>query len=267
MTKKYGNEVLYIKRKGKFRRFFKRLFYVVFTITIAVLFGGMFSSIGDSSLGIHILGQRDRVKISAKTYYALNMGTYANLDDAKSTANVVIQAGGGGYIWKTGQNYVVLGSIYLNEKDCNKVVENIAEQYKASVYKIKLPKCNFVVEDITRNERKTIQKSVEYCNEIFESLYEISIDYDTGKISNIAVGAKVNSLKSQVSSKKSEIYNLYTKYNVACLNSIHSTYLAIEDVMDLLINQMLTVENNQHLVKYAFMEIMDNCYKLRNNLR
>ena len=267
ITKKYGKEVMYIKKRGKFRKKLKILFYIIFITTISLAFGNVFASVSEGTLGSHILGQRDKVKVSAITYYGLNMGSYSNLDDAKITSNVVIQAGGGGYIWQAEEQYIVLGSVYKKEKDCNTVVENIAENYKASVYKIKLKKCKFVVEDIARGERSEIENIVEFCNETYERLYDLSIDYDTGKISNIAVSASVNSLKSEVGGKKTQIFNLYTKYNSNKLKLIHDTYITIEDTLELLINQMLTVENNQHLVKYAFMEVLCNCYKLRNNLQ
>lgn len=267
MTKKYGKEIMYIKKKGKFRKKIKIFFYVIFVTITSLCFGNIFASVSEGTLGSHILGQRDKVKVSGTIYYGLNMGTYLNIDDAKSTSNVVIQAGGGGFIWQDGDNYIVLGSVYKNEKDCTTVIENIAQQYKASVYEIKLKKCKFVVQDITRSERNLIGESVEFCNEVYEKLYDLSIDYDTGKLSNIAVSASVNSLKSEVSGKKVEVFNLCTKYNHKSLNDILTTYVAIEDILELLVNQMLTVENNQHLVRYAFMEVLCNCNKLRNNLQ
>ncbi len=267
MTKKYGKEVMYIKKKGKFRKKIKVIFYLVFVSIVAVSFGSVFASVSDGTLGAHILGQRDKVKVGGITYYGLNMGEYDNIDDAKQTANVVIQAGGGGYVWNSENKYIVLGSVYKTEKDCTTVVDNISKQYKASVYEIKLKKCKFVVEDITRGERKDIEDAVEFCNKVYERLYDLSIDYDTGKLSNIAVSASANTMKSEVATFKSNIFNLYTKYNNKNLNHIHNTFLFIEDTLELLVNQMLTVENNQHLVKYAFMEVLDSCYKLRNYLQ
>lgn len=267
MTKKYGSDVIYIKRKGGAKTKLRRLFYVVFVLIVAVSFGQVFASVSTGGLNLHILGQRDKVKVKKDVYYGIKMGEYDNIDDAKTTANIVSQAGGAGYVWVDGNKYVVLGSVYLNEVDCEKVVQNMSENYKASVYKITLKKCKFVIEDISKKEQSTISNLVKYTNQVFEQLYDISIDYDTGNISNIAVSAKSNALKSKVMNYKNQTDLLNIKYNNENLQNIYNAFQSIENILELLVNEMLTTENNLNLVKYAFVDILRVSFDLRNCLK
>lgn len=267
MTKKYDG-VKYIKRKRPFAIKFRRLFYCIFVLVVAVAFGQVFASASTGSLNLHVLGQRDKVKVGKTTYYALDMGHYDNVNDAKTTANIVSQAGGAGFVWKESETkYVVIGSVYPNESDCEKVVQNLSENYKAGVYKITLKKCKFVIEDISKKEQLTIRDIIEFCSGVYEELYNISLDYDTGNISNIAVGAKANSLKSKVMNYKNQIDLLNIKYSSNNLQNIFDTLQYIENSLDLLVNQMLTTENNLNLVKYAFVDILRASFNLRNSLK
>ncbi len=267
MTKKYDG-VKYIKRKRPFATIFRRLFYVVFVLVVAVSFGRVFAGVSTGDISLHILGQRDKVKVGKTTYYALDMGHYDNIEDAKTTANIVSQAGGAGFVWcESETSYVVIGSVYQNESDCEKVIQNLSESYKASAYKITLKKCKFVIEDISKKEQLSIRDTIEFCSDVYESLQTISLDYDTGNISNIAVGAKANSLKSKVMNYKNQIDLLNIKYNSDNLQKIYDTLQYIENTLDLLTNQMLTTENNLNLVKYAFVDILRASFDLRNDLK
>lgn len=268
MTKKYGGNVRYIKRKRPFATKIRRLFYIAFIVIVAVLFGRVFASVSTGTLSLHVLGQRDKVKVSKTTYYALDMGHYDNMDDAKTTANIVSQAGGAGFVWcESETRYVVIGSVYQNESDCEKVVQNLSENYKASVYKITLKKCKFVIEDISKKEQLLIRDIIEFCNKVYEDLQSVSLDYDMGNISNIAVGSKANSLKSKVMNYKNQIDLLNIKYRNDNLQKTYDTLQYIENVLDLLTNQMLTTENNLNLVKYAFVDILRASFDLRNDLK
>lgn len=267
MTKKYGNDVKYIKRRGRISKTLRRLFYFVFVLVVAISFGQIFAGAMVGNLNLHIFGQRDKVKVKKEIYYGIKMGEYTDLNDAKNTANIVSQAGGGGYVWQDGSKYVVLGSVYLNEVDCEKVVNNLSENFKASLYDITLKKCKFTIEDISKKEQLKIKDIVEFCNLTFEELYKISIDYDTGNISNIAVSAKSNSLKSKVIANKNQIDLLNIKYNSENLTLIYNALQSIEDILELLTNQMLTTENNLNLVKYAFIDILRVSFDLRNGLK
>lgn len=267
MTKKYGG-VKYIKTKRPFATKIRRLFYIVFVVIVAISFGKVFASISSGDISLHVLGQRDKVKVSKSIYYALDMGHYDNIDDAKTTANIVSQAGGAGYVWcESETRYVVIGSVYQSESDCEKVIHNLSENYKASVYKIILKKCKFVIEDISKKEQLSIRDIIEFCSQVYEHLQEISLDYDTGNISNIAVGAKANSLKSDVMNYKNQIDLLNIKYKSDNLQNVYNTLQYIENALDLLVNQMLTTENNLNLVKYAFVDILRASFELRNNLK
>lgn len=267
MPKKYGTDVSVIKHKHAFVRKLRVILCTIVVVAMAASLGWAVASANNGGLSMHILGQHDKVKVGKTTYYGLNMGQYTDQADAKMTANVVSQAGGAGYVWGVDEEYIVLGAVYLNQSDCEKVINNLSENYKASIHKITLKKCKFTIENISKKEQITIRKNVEFCSEVFENLYQISMEYDTGNISNIAVSARANSLKSKVVSAKNQISLLNYTYNNVNLTQIYSTLTAIENVLDLLTNQMLTTENNLNLVKYAYADVLRASFELRNTLK
>lgn len=231
MSKKnrYYSDIKIIK--GKRSRFFKIL-GVLFFCCLFVWFSYSISLILGKTINI----SGGLFKSGVKYYYALEFGKFQKLGDAQECAKNVVAIEGAGFVFEKENNYYVLGSLYLNEKDANNVINSNKTNEDIKIYKIGVDFNDFANDSNISNEIAIV----------IEDLYQNIIDYELGKLNHIGLASKINELDAECCVIKNKAKE------DKCLNQL----IKCEKVLNNLTSVVLNNEMVSSSIKYALIEIV-----------
>ena len=137
----YYDDVKVLKRSTKkrfisFLKFFLFVGVVAFSIWVATCLS---SAITVGNLGAYIIYGDTQLKLTAGNMYAIVLGEYETSEEAESVGFGASIQGAGGFVWHDGKYYVV-GSVYNNLADAEKVKENLKDtKYNVQIKEIGFP--------------------------------------------------------------------------------------------------------------------------------
>ncbi len=184
--------------------------------------------------------------ISSKTFYALSNGSFSSKDKAIERAGKVSAIGGAGYVYRSGDFYVFL-SMYSSQIDANSVKDKLKEDgVEAKIVNINIPKLNLKFSDKDKNLSTLAKEFLK----AFDYLYEMSINYDSGKVSYESC---IISLKSKVAELE------YAKaLNPTTMEGIKVKQKALKMIE--LLKNLSQVPKNEYAfnsgIKYTYFEIV-----------
>ena len=265
MSKTYVNGVKLIKRPNKF---FKKLWKLVVFIVICVVvfFGGIgLSSLITNNSFSWTIGEK--ISLKGINYYAIHFGEFDNKQEAIDCSVWTASSGGAAYIYE-GNTYIVLGQIYANIDDANKVVENFNQDltYEPAIKQFKTKKQSFSVKNISKKDKRKIIDNINLISDTVNKLLIISNNLDKSLCSNVSASSEVNSLKSDVKIAKMELTSLNIDYNSGNILKIINLMIVLEDSLDVCTTKLLNSENYSNACKYCACELFFNFYDFCNGI-
>ena len=243
MTKKYS--------KHSYRAGYKSNTSFVFLVVLFSIFVFVAFNIADifSSLIMNkgSIFYNNKYYISAKTYYAVSLGGYQSLDEAKLNASQVALKGGAGYIHQSGDYYVIL-SLYKSRIDADSVVEKLKsnDAVNAIIVNVNIPQLTV---NFSNNEALLEDMCKEFLD-CYEFLYDLSIKFDSAIIQ---YENALQEIKNRV--------NGYKKYEE--LNCTSWEAISIKENFKQLVqrlNSLIITQNDNYLfnsrLKYTYLQIV-----------
>ncbi|MBQ8522845.1 MAG: SPOR domain-containing protein, partial [Clostridia bacterium] len=186
--------------------------------SIAVLVCGLLLAISVCNLvsfaffsnGISFVSGKGR---NANNFYAVEVDSFDNYDDAYNFATELQTKGGAGYITYN-KKYKVLSSLYLTYDNAKSVADNIKGEYSsACVYEIVLPDIS-VPDDITKEQQNAITTSFAVTKSAIATMTNIYLGVDKGEIKDSTAQTMLYTLyddcASQVDSIRTAFHSLDT---------------------------------------------------------
>ena len=196
---------------------------------IAVLICGLLLAISVCNLFSFVFFSNGISLVSGKSsntnnFYAVEVDSFDNYNDAYKFATQLQSKGGAGYITYN-KKYKVLSSLYLTYSDAKSVADNIKNEYSnACVYEIDLPDIS-VPDDISNEQQKAITTSFAVTKSAISTMTNIYLGIDKGDIKD--------------SSASTMIYTLYDDC-ISQINSINSAFHSLDTATYLKYKMYLT---------------------------
>ncbi len=132
--------------------------------------------------------------LSPRTYYYVYVLTDAqNATEAETKANEYRVRGGAGLVLERDSSFIVVLSLYLTEHDARTVVNQLKEQEILAEYEsISTPPLN--THKLASDEREVASNIYSHYKQTIDSLYSLSIDLDTSKITESSALVRVSQL-------------------------------------------------------------------------
>ena len=192
-------------------------------------------------------------------FYAVQVATFDDYDDAYTFAIQLQNKGGAGYITYN-KEYKVLASMYLTYNDAKSVAENMKDEYnQARVYEIVLPDIT-MPDDLTKEQEKAITNSFAITKSTLATMSNIYLGLDKGEIKDSTARTMMSSLYDdsidQVDSIRTSFHSLDTAKHLK-----HRMYLTnfasnIADICNISVSGMeLSQIIKYKQIKCAFLYI------------
>lgn len=162
-------------------------------------------------------------------YYAVQTGMYTDRKTAELYAENIRKRGGAGYVLYDGV-YRVVASVYTKAVQARTVAERMGEAgVDATVFSFSLqPVSDSSLSATDRNTLVTVSEYTTYC---YETLYDLSIQIDTGTLTDSELQAKLTALKSFLEQNKAKVDKIEFSTPAYSLSSaISASIQIIKDV-------------------------------------
>lgn len=224
------------------------------------------SALTVGNLGAFVVFGDTKIKIKAKTYYAVTLGEY---DDRLKAEQVALGAniqGAGGYIWED-DKYWVIGNVYSSMSDAEKVKENLKEsKYSVDIKEITTQNLNLNMDMYEQENMNTINSAFEIFDSIYDSLYDYSVRFDKGEITNLAVSSGLSELKGKVKGIIIDVQNLLIKGD-SVLSRVQSSLVMSDELLDQTIIKTMDNSGTNYSLKYSVASIVRIRYELFSKLK
>lgn len=167
----------------------------------------------------------DTLKTEKAELYALCTGSYETFEEAQENAS-------GNYIFKTDDGFNVLTKIKTNKEDAEKLLEDSG----GAVITLTLEKVSIKITG-TQAQKDTLSACFSLMTESLKNLPDLEEKLVSGKMTQLQVLSKINTLKSDFSKGISRLDDL---------NSKNHTVTVIKDML-MLASNLLEEINNENL--------------------
>lgn len=220
------------------------------------------SALTVGNLGAFVVFGDTRIKVNAKSFYAITLGEYDDRLKAEQVALGSNIQGAGGYIWEEDNTYWVVGNIYSTQSDAEKVKENLKEsKYSIAIKEISMPKININMDMYKNEDMNTINSAFEIIDKIYSVLYDYSVRFDKGEITNLAVSSGISELKGIVKSIIIDVQNLMNKGD-STLKEVQSALVKCDELLDQTIIKTIDNSGTNYSLKYSIACLVRIRYEL-----
>lgn len=157
---------------------------IIFLLTIIVVAMSTFvlSDIAVKGQLITVFGQKIDEKNVERTYYFLCLDTSKDMLDARSISASIRLQGGAGYVVKNGDEYAIVGNIFVDKEDADKVSD---KNNNSSVLAVKIAK--FGYKRVDKTVQTLVENVKEYGLKVLDSLIDIQTRYMDGTLGKTEV--------------------------------------------------------------------------------
>lgn len=182
------------------------------------------------------------------SYYCVQTGMYSDLKTAELYAENVKSRGGAGYVYYDGM-YRVVASVYTGALQAKTVAEKMEHVgVDSTVFSIThSPFSDNSLSAQTRDELNSLSTYADYC---YQTLYNLSNELDTGKISNSDILSSLNALTTYLENSKAKADEIEFSTTASALSS------KIKGAIEIIKNVSQTV--NSSSLRYAYCSIIFN---------
>ena len=268
MLKYNDTKYIKLKKKNGVKNFFLLLFCLAMFGSV-VYFSGVFSGVLKVANFSFLFGDK-KISVNEHSYYAVTMGKYETEQEAQAVASGVSIMGAGAYVWLNDDYYYVIGNVYDNKTDAEKVLTNVSgNNYNVEIKEIKFNKISFDNENFTKEQKQVILESINNISDVYKKCYNYSIKFDQGEIVSTVVSSELNTLKGDTTiwASKLDAINSVAVTNETLL--IKNAYLSISQELDAVVLKVINGSSANKDLKYlttSIAIIKFNMFNSINNL-
>ena len=264
----YYSDIKILKKplNKKVKRVFK--FFLFLLVCVSCFFGARYFSkvLTVGNLGALIVYGDTTYKCKPKKYYAISLGKYDNFAKAEEVALGSTIQGAGGFVWQENNDFYVLGNVYNNEQDALSVLENLKDaKYDTSIKTIELREVKLDFSMYDNSDMMTIKKGFDILNEVYSKLYQYSIDFDKGEVTNLAVSSYISELRGDVKGIIIDIQNLINKSS-SKLTIIQTALIKLDELLDQTIIKVIDNTSTNYSLKYSICSVVKFQFDMVNEL-
>lgn len=265
----YYSDVKIFKKplKTRVKNFFRFLMVVVVIMLCFLSARFLSSALTVGNLGALIVYGDTTLKVSESGYYAISMGVYSDELEAEKVALGTNIQGAGGYVWQNGGEYHVIGNVYSNFSDAEKVIENLKDtKYNITIMQINFPKLSLDFGMYDNSDMGTIKKAFDILDEVYSALYDYSIRFDKGEITHLAVSSGLSELRGEVKSIIVSVQNLINKQS-SDLKKVQNALIKLDELLDQSIIKTIDNTATNYSLKYSIISCVRIKYDLFEELK
>lgn len=145
---------------------------LIMLFLIVINFADIFSSLITHKGSLFTV---NKIETASYSVYGVSIKDYDNEEDATKFANSVSQKGGAGYIYHSGE-YFVLGNVYQSLNEATEIKENLLELgYNSRIVNIKV---DATCKTYRGNNMKVLLACLNWFRNCYNSLYEEGLNFD-----------------------------------------------------------------------------------------
>ncbi len=193
-----------------------------------------------------------------KKFYCIVMSSLQNYSEAVVLSEQIKNQGGAGYILNKDNSYMVLASAYELQEDALKVKNNLS----SSQINVEILELNFkpltIKINLNTNQITELKKSINLFVNQYKNLYDLSINYDSAKITTQELFTNINNNIETCQNNK-ESFNLAFK----TVDDYSIVYVKI--YLNNIISVLKSIQNTEKLsseLKYAYFQILNTYLEL-----
>lgn len=264
---RYYDDVKIIKKPFK-KRFLRvvSFFCIVVVFSLCIVVSNYFSSaISVSGVFSSLVYGGEKIKIKEKKYYAVVLGSYDDIEEAKKVALGSTIQGASGYVWSDDKHYVI-GSVYYTKEDGNKVIENLKDSnYEVSLKEIVVSEINMHFDDYENKDVRKIENALNFLRDTISQIYEYSISFDKSEINNLAVSSNLSNVRGEIKVLISEMQFLLNTQNDN-LQKIQNTLIKTDQLLNEVILKTIDNTSTGYVLKNTIASLVRFEYELYGEL-
>lgn len=175
------------------------------------------------------------IEIDAQEYYFVQLGVFANENNAKTCAESVAQRGGAGVVSNADGNYRVYAMCYKSGEDAKTVVTQLKGEGYSAVLKCISSKGLSINISAGKNTVKNIKEAFEGMVSVNRELENIIYKFDKKEIDRTAAKNELRALLGKIEQYKN-IFSTYSEQNKVFEDAnalCDKTYTDISDILKL----------------------------------
>lgn len=261
----YREDVKIIKKsfKQKFKTFAIFLSIVLVGYGCFCIASYLSAALTVGNLGSLIVYGDTKLKLDKSIMYAVMLGSYSDKDEASKVALGATIQGASGYVWEDGDYYVV-GNIYTSKDDAVKVVENLKEsKYKVSIKEINFPKLIFDFDMYSNSDMGVVKKAISTFDDIYDFLYNYSIKFDKGEVTNLAVSSALSEVRGELKALIVKVQKLINQHD-SVLTNVQSALIKCDELLDQTIIKTIDNSSTNYSLKYSIASVVRIKFQLYN---
>lgn len=225
-------------RKMHFLSKFFTIFTAVVVICLTLNLADLFSSL--ITVGGFTFTNNDIV-LSKYNLYAVCTNSAETQVQATEHANICQIQGGAGYNYMYDSKYYTIASIYENESDANKVLQNLKKTIQtACIVQIYINPIS-LSSNLSSEERTNLENALNIFKNTYKELYDISVSLDTSVTNEVNAKLQINALGSKISTIST---NFTTLFNTQMTNNFLTIKLKLAELSSNL-NELISSSSSQ----------------------
>lgn len=187
------------------------------------------------------------IDVESQYVYAISMAKGQDKDSVAAQASSLQSQNGAGYVYKSGDDFHLLASLYENKTDAEKVKKKLEEtNISCEILSIEIPPQKV---EGSFNQKNVIVEVLKTPFEIFRQLYDVAVSLDTNLVNETTAKLNCNTIYSNFVATKSNFQTLCGN-----LKEIATKLENIENALKNLINE--TAGNFSSLIKLTYCKIL-----------
>lgn len=246
---KQKSKIIYSNMK-KFPYF--ATFSVVLALLTCVSIGYLLSTFIVSA---NLFQVAQKVESGQNTYYLLSVYSAESLEEAENEVENFSDTNFGLYIYKNENSYHIIASCYKNNNDAELVKSNLKTNgIEAEI--LKLTKPSIILEgNFSESEENVLKESLAVADNVFQSLYDITVSLDTGVTDEVTAKLKINEVYSNFLTKKNNFETLFKVNTNSDIANMRTSFTKIDEILLDLTNS--TQDHNLSAqIKYSIAKLI-----------
>ncbi|MGN1227967.1 MAG: SPOR domain-containing protein [Christensenellales bacterium] len=257
----YGVAYKFKKSKipfGKKRKLLFPFMFIFLFIAICAMGSGLVSGIVNVSSN----NQSEALKLQSINYYAVNTGSFSSVELASDVASRIKQLGGAGYVYNHNGEYNVLLYVYKAQDDAISVSQKVTEQgFTTNIIAFNCNAKNYDFK-LSSEDSLTFQSVINSFDEIYQSLYNISNNYDNGITTISASRLELVTLQKDFERKYTKFMSTFSNTKDESIINLIKKLDIVSSELDILVDPLMLDSNFASLIKHSCINIVIARYEL-----
>ena len=206
------------------------------------------------------------MKMSGGTVYALQVGLYAEEENAKQASQQLVSKGGAGYILKTNEGMRVLIAGYATKEDAENVQQRLSkeQQMETSIYEISTQDVTVAV-SADADAISKVETAMSNANKYYSDLLGYAISFDKQQMNKEALQQSITGMKNDAATVKTNLQGLNASDNKV-IGALIAYYQTVESALAKAQNDMSEAALSSQ-IKEIYLEIGAAKVELVQNLQ